>query len=57
MEKARADTNSRLKNFCMQKNIKLLSNEHVVIKLHLNRKGVEALRKGMRPFSNSKLWM
>ena len=44
IEKTRADTNSRLKNFCKQKNIKLISNEnnkeeHLGIKkLHLNRK-------------------
>ena len=44
LEKNRADTNSRLKNFCRQKKINLISNddikkEHRVIKkIHLNRK-------------------
>ena len=45
IEKMRADTNSRLKNFYKQKRIKLILNdnlkeEHLGIKkLHLNRKG------------------
>ena len=44
LEKNRADTNSRLKNFCRQKKINLISNddikkEHRVIKnIYLNRK-------------------
>ena len=47
IEKTRADTNSRLKNFCKQKNIKLLSNDNIkehlgIKKIHLNRKGIFA---------------
>ena len=42
--KTRADTNSRLKNFCSQKKINLISNDNIkeehlgIKKLHLNRK-------------------
>ena len=45
LEKTRADTNSRLKNFCRQKNINLISNDNIkeehlgIKKLHLNKKG------------------
>ena len=45
LEKTQADTNSRLKNFCRQKKINVISNdnakeEHLGIKkLHFNRKG------------------
>ena len=46
IEKTRADTNSRLKNFCKQKNITLISNDNIkaaehmgIKKFHLNRKG------------------
>ena len=46
LEKTRADTNSRLKNFCRQKKITLISNNNIkekniigIKKLHLHRKG------------------
>ena len=53
IEKTRADTNSRLKNFCMQKNIDFLSNENIkeehlgIKKLHLNRKGNSIFAKNL----------
>ena len=56
LEKTRADTNSRLKNFCRQKNINLISNdnikeEHLGIKtLHLNRKGNGIFSKNLLNF-------
>ena len=55
-EKTRADTNSRLNNFCKEKNIKLLSNdnfkeEHLgVKKLHLNMKGNSIFAKNLLQF-------
>ena len=45
MEKLRADTNSRLKNYGSQKNSSLINHDNIkennlgVKKLHLNRKG------------------
>ena len=51
IENIRADTNSWLKNYCKQKNIKLIINdnlkeEHLGIKkLHLNRKGNTAFAR------------
>ena len=56
IEKIRADTNSRLKNFCKQKNIKLILNdnlkeEHLGIKkLHLNRKGNTVFARNLLNF-------
>ena len=53
LEKARADTNSRLKNFCRQKKINLLSNDNIkedhlgIKKLHLNRKGNSVFAKNL----------
>ena len=44
LEKTQADTNSRLKHFCWQKKINLISNDNIkeehlgIKKLHLNRK-------------------
>ena len=44
LEKTRADTNSRLKNFCRRKNINLISNDNIkeeyqgIKKIHLNRR-------------------
>ena len=52
----RADTNSQLKNFCKQKNIKLILNnnlkeEHLGIKkLHLNRKGNTVFARNLLNF-------
>ena len=57
LEKMRADTNSRLKNFCNQKNINLMLNdkikeEHLGIKeLHLNRKGNSVFAKYLLNFT------
>ena len=56
LEKARADTNSRLKNFCRQKNINLIPNDNIkeehlgVKKLHLNRKGNSIFAKNLLNF-------
>ena len=56
IEKTRADTNSRLNNFCKGKNITLLSNdnfkkEHLgVKKLHLNIKGNSIFAKNLLQF-------
>ena len=56
LEKDRADTNSRLKNFCRQKNINLLSNDNIkeehlgVKKLPLNRKGNSVFAKNILNF-------
>ena len=53
LEKMRADTNSRLKNFCNQKNIHLIlkdniKEEHLGIKkLHLNRKNNSIFAKNL----------
>ena len=53
LEKMRADTNSRLKNFCNQKNIHLTLNanikeEHLGLKkLHLYRKGKSIFAKNL----------
>ena len=57
LEKARADTNSRLKNFCRQKNINLIPNDNIkeehlgVKKLHLNRKGNSVFAKNLLNFT------
>ena len=57
LEKMRADTNSRLKNFCNQKNINLMLNdkikeEHLGIKEpHLNRKGNSVFAKYLLNFT------
>ena len=56
LEKARADTNSRLKNFCRQKNINLIPNDNIkeehlgVKKIHLNRKGNSIFAKNVLSF-------
>ena len=56
LEKARADTNSRLKNFCRQKNINLIPNDNIkeehlgVKKRHLNRKGNSIFAKNFVKF-------
>ena len=57
LEKARADTNSRLKNFCRQKKINnFISNDNLkeehpgIIKLHLNRKGNDIFAKNLLNF-------
>ena len=39
IEKMRADTNSRLKNFCMQKNIKLILNDNLKEETTLEQEG------------------
>ena len=49
-------TNSRLKNFCKQNNIRLLSNDNIkeehlgIKKLHLNKKGNSAFAKNLLSF-------
>ena len=56
LEKTRADTNSRLKNFCRRKNINLISNDNIkeehlgIKKLHLNRKGNSIFAKNLLNF-------
>ena len=56
LEKTRADTNSRLKHFCRQKNINLISNDNIkeehlgIKKLHLNRKGNGIFSKNLLNF-------
>ena len=56
VEKTSTDTNSRLKNFCKQKNIKLLSNDNIqkehlrTKKLHLKRKGNNTFAKNLLQF-------
>ena len=56
LEKTRADTNSRLKHFCRQKNINLISNDNIkeehlgIKKLHLNRKGNSIFAKNLLNF-------
>ena len=56
IEKTSTDTNSRLKNFWKQKNIKLLSNDNIkkehlrTKKLHLNRKGNNIFAKNLPQF-------
>ena len=56
LEKVQADTNSRLKNFCRQKNIYLIPNDNIkeehlgVKKLHLNRKGNSVFAKNLLNF-------
>ena len=56
IEKTSTDTNSRLKNFWKQKNIKLLSNDNIkkehlrTKKLHLNRKGNNTFAKNLLQF-------
>ena len=57
LEKTRADTNPRLKNFCRQKKINnFISNDSLkeehprIIKLHLNRKGNDIFAKNLLDF-------
>ena len=56
LEKSHADTNSRLKNFCKQKNIGLIDDENLkenqlgIKKLHLNRKGNILFAKNLLKF-------
>ena len=56
LEKTRADTNSRLKNFCRQKKINLISNDNIkeehlgIKKLHLNTKGTGIFAKNLLNF-------
>ena len=56
IEKMRADTNSSLKNFCKQKNIKLILNDNLkeerlgIKKLHLNRKGNTVFSRNLLNF-------
>ena len=56
IEKTSTDTNSRLRNFWKQKNIKLLSNDNIkkehlrTKKLHLNRKGKNIFTKNLLQF-------
>ena len=56
LEKTRADTNSRLKHFCRQKNINLISNDNIkeehlgIKKLHLNKKGNSIFAKNLLNF-------
>ena len=56
LEKLRADTNSRLKNYCSQKNLRLINHDNIkenhlgVKKLHLNRKGNSVFAKNLLNF-------
>ena len=56
LEKMRADTNSRLKNFSNQKNIHLILNDNIkenhldIKKLHLNRKSNSIFAKNLLNF-------
>ena len=56
LEKPRADTNSRLKNFCKQKNLGFIENSNLkdnhlaAKKLHLNRKGDSVFAKNLINF-------
>ena len=56
LEKPRADTNSRLKNFCKQKNLGFIENSNLkdnhlaAKKLHLNRKGDSIFAKNLINF-------
>ena len=56
IEKMRADTNSRLKFFCKQKNIKLILNDNLkeghlgIKKLHLKRKGNTVFARNLLNF-------
>ena len=56
IEKMRADTNSRLRNCCKQKNIKLILNDNLkedhlgIKKLHWNRKGNTVFAKNLLNF-------
>ena len=56
LEKTRADTNSRLKNFHRQKNINVISNDNIkeenlgIKKLHLNREGNSTFAKNLLNF-------
>ena len=56
MEKLRADTNSRLKNYCSQKIFRLINHDSIkenhlgVKKLHLNRKGNSVFAKNLLNF-------
>ena len=56
LEKTRAGTNSRFKNFCWQKKINLISNDNIkeehpgIQKLHLNWKGNSIFAKNLLNF-------
>ena len=56
MEKLRANTNSRLKNYSSQKNIRLIIHDYIkenhlgAKKLHLNRKGNSVFTKNLLVF-------
>ena len=56
MEKLRANTNSRLKNYSSQKNIRLIIHDNIkenhlgAKKLHLNRKGSSVFTKNLLVF-------
>ena len=60
LEKMRADTNSRLKNFYNQKNINLMLNDKIkeeylgIKELHLNRKGNSVFAKYSLNFTEGK---
>ena len=56
LEKSPANTSSRLKNYCKQKNIALIDNDNLkenhlgIKKLHLNRKGNTLFAKNLLNF-------
>ena len=60
IDKQRIDTNSRLKNFCSQKNISLIDDSNIreehsgVKKLHLNRRGNSLFAKNLLGFIENK---
>ena len=56
LEKTRADTNSRLKNFSQQNNVTLLSNDNIkehlgIKKRHFNRKGNSIFARNLLQFT------
>ena len=56
LEKLRADTNVRLKNYCAQKKLNLINHDNIkeshlgIRKLHLNRKGNSLFPKNLLSF-------
>ena len=56
LEKLRADTTSRLKNYCFQKNLRLINHDNItenhlgVKKLHLTRMGNSVFAKNLLNF-------
>ena len=56
LEKLRGDANSRIKNYCSQKNLRLINHDNIkenhlgVKKLHLNRKGNSVFAKNLLNF-------